>query len=95
MSHKTVPCREYTPVYSLGMSAYEEIVDFIAAGPSTGDVAGFQASPELKARVVELLDLEKSGIATKTDIAELEHYLELEHLMRLAKARARERLAHA
>ncbi len=77
------------------MTAYEEIVDFIAAGPSTGDVAGFRASPELKARVADLLELEKSGTATKAEKAELDHYLELEHLMRLAKARARERLAHA
>ncbi len=77
------------------MSAYEEIVDFIAAGPSTGEVASFQASAGLKARVAELLELEKSGTATKADKAELDHYLELEHLMRLAKARARERLAHA
>lgn len=77
------------------MSAYEEIVDFIAAGPSTAYVASFRASPELKARVAELLGLEKSDFATKADKAELVHYLELEHLMRLAKARARERLAHA
>lgn len=77
------------------MSAYEEIVDFIAAGPSTGDVASFRASPELKARVAVLLALEKEARATAADKAELDHYLELEHLMRLAKARAHERLAHA
>ena len=76
------------------MIAYEEIVDFIAAGPSTDAVAGFQASPELKTHVAELLRREKEEGLTGVEKSELGHYLELEHLMRLAKARARERLAH-
>lgn len=76
------------------MIAYEEIVDFIAAGPSTDAVAGFQASEELKAHVAELLRREKEEGLTDAEKSELSHYLELEHLMRLAKARARERLVH-
>lgn len=76
------------------MIAYEEIVDFIAAGPSTDAVAGFQASAELKAHVAELLRREKEEGLTDAEKSELSHYLELEHLMRLAKARARERLVH-
>ena len=33
------------------MKAYEEIVEFIAGGPSVRSVADFQASPEAQARV--------------------------------------------
>lgn len=78
------------------MQAYDEIVDFIASGPSVGLVAEFQASPELKQRVGELISLQMEDRLLPEEQAELNHFLELEHLMRLAKARARERLgAHA
>lgn len=40
--------------------AYEEIINFIAAGASTESVAAFKASPESKARVAELIDREKT-----------------------------------
>jgi hypothetical protein len=75
------------------MSAYEEIIDFIASGPSTSAVAAFQATPEQKARIADLLRREKDGSLSTEEKSELDHFAELEHLMRLAKARARERLA--
>ena len=77
------------------MSAYEEIIDFIASGPSTGAVAEYQATTEQKARIAELLRREKDGALNADEKSELDHFSELEHLMRLAKARARERLASA
>jgi hypothetical protein len=72
--------------------AYEEIINFIAAGPSTESVAAFKASPEAKARVVELIDREKSVGLTPEEQAELDSYEELEHIMILAKARAHQLL---
>lgn len=42
------------------MSACEQIVDFIASGPSTSAVANFQASPELKERATELLSFDEN-----------------------------------
>ena len=77
------------------MSAYEEIIDFIASGPSTSAVAEFQATPEQKARIADLLRREKNGVLSAEERSELDHFAEIEHLMRLAKARARERLASA
>jgi hypothetical protein len=68
---------------------YEEIIDFIAAGPTTDDVASWKPSEEAKARVWELIAREKNGGLTSEETAELNRYMELEHLMRLAKARAR------
>ncbi len=73
--------------------AYEEIVEFIAAGTRPSDVAAFQPSEEAKARVAELIAREKSTGLSPDETGELEHYLQLEHLMRLAKARARAYLA--
>ena len=74
--------------------AYDEIVDFIAAGTSPMDVATFEASDETKFRVAELIHSEKGKGLTLEETHELNHYLELEHLMRLTKARARRHLGH-
>jgi uncharacterized protein YnzC (UPF0291/DUF896 family) len=73
--------------------AYEEIVDFIAAGASAREVANFRPSRATKERVAELVRREKDTGLTAEERAELEQYLQLEHLMRLAKARARQHLA--
>lgn len=69
--------------------AYEEVIDFIAQGPSPGRLVAFQPSEGTRARVAELIEREKSEELSADETAELEHYLQLEHLMRLAKARAR------
>ena len=69
--------------------AYEELVDFIAAGTTPQGVAQFRASPETMARVEELVRKEKNTGLLPEEAAELNDYLQLEHLMRLAKARAR------
>lgn len=71
---------------------YDEIIDFIAKGSGPDQVAQFQPSEEARSRVTELLARKKASALSPEDCAELDHYLELEHLMRLAKARARERL---
>jgi hypothetical protein len=72
--------------------AYEEIIEFIAGGTSSNDVAEFQPSDDARERVAELIRREKDAALSPDEKAELDHYLELEHIMRLAKARARLRL---
>ena len=80
---------------SLGpVQVYEEVIDFIASGPSPSAVVSFRASDKVNSRVAELIEREKTEILTAEERAELDHHLELDHLMRLAKARARQRLAH-
>jgi hypothetical protein len=68
--------------------AYEEVIDFIAAGSSPAAVIGFHPSESARRRVVELVEKEKGAGLTPDEQSELDHYLQLEHLMRLAKARA-------
>jgi hypothetical protein len=69
--------------------AYEEIVDFIASGTTPQAVAHFEPSQETKDRVADLIHREKTGGLTPEETSELDHCLRMEHLMRLAKARAR------
>jgi hypothetical protein len=70
--------------------AYEEIVDFIASGSTPEKVVDFRPSDESKERVADLLSRQGAGTISPDDSAELAHYLELEHIMRLAKAKARQ-----
>lgn len=76
------------------MKPYEEVVEFIAArGPQ--EVIEFKPSEAARARVWDLIEREKTaGGLSPDEKSELDHYLEVEHLMRLAKARARQLLAH-
>ncbi|HSZ58422.1 MAG TPA: hypothetical protein VK797_22340 [Tepidisphaeraceae bacterium] len=72
---------------------YDEIIDFIAGGSSPSDVAEFQPSEEVRERVADLIDRQRTSTLSPAEADELDRYLELEHMMRLAKARARGRLA--
>ena len=75
------------------MKAYEEVVDFIAAGTSPQDVVAFRPSEAASLRVADLVTREKADSLTPQETSELNHYMQIEHLMRLAKARARQHLA--
>ena len=68
--------------------AYEELVDFIAGGTTPGKIIAFRPSDDSKNRVIELMQRKKTGSLSTEESSELDHYLQLEHLMRLAKARA-------
>ena len=76
------------------LKAYEEVIEFIAAGTSPGSVIAFRPSPDVKTRVTALLRKEKIDGLSSDEKSELDHYMQLEHLMRLAKARARQHLAN-
>lgn len=72
--------------------AYDEFVDFIASGSTPQSVIDFRPSEETRAHVADLVRRQKAESLTADETAELNSYLQIEHLMRLAKARARQRL---
>ena len=69
--------------------AYDEIVEFIASGTTPDTVARFEPSQQTKDYVADLIHKEKTTGLTAEESSELDHFIKLEHLMRLAKARAR------
>lgn len=73
--------------------AYTEIIDFLAAGTTPNSIIAFRPSQEAKERVEDLLHREKTSGLSLEETDELNHYMQLEHIMRLAKARARHYLA--
>ena len=72
------------------MKAYEEIIEFIAAGTTPDSLVGFRPSAENKQRVAALIEQEKTSSLSADEKSELDHYMQLENLMRLAKARAQQ-----
>jgi hypothetical protein len=73
--------------------AYEELVDFIAAGSTVQGVVDFQPSTATRSLVADLIHRQKTGSHTAEETDELNQFLQMEHVMRLAKAHARQRLA--
>lgn len=68
--------------------AYEEIINFLAAGITSQSLVDFQVSDTIKERVSDLISREKNEGISLEEKSELDNYLILEHLLRLAKARA-------
>ena len=73
--------------------AYEEVIDLLAAGSSPESLIAFRPSEAVRARVFDLVAREKTEGLSTEEKSELDHYMQLEHIMRLAKARARQYVA--
>lgn len=67
---------------------YDEIIDFIAAGTTPQSVINFKLSVAAQERLEDLVYRHKTGELTPEEKRELDHFLTLEHIMTLIKARA-------
>jgi hypothetical protein len=72
--------------------AFDEVIEFIASS-SPQNVIAFHPSEEAKARVADLIFREKTEGLREDEKSELDRYLQIEHLVRFAKARAHQYLA--
>lgn len=75
------------------LSDIQAIVNLLASQPTPEDVLAIKPSAEFQARASELLAQSKAGLLSREGEAELERYLFVEHLVRLAKGRAYEQLS--
>ena len=66
----------------------KQIMALLVSQPTPEQVLAIRPSPEFQTRVSELLAQNKAGILPAKGEAELERYLTIEHLVRLAKAHA-------
>ena len=73
------------------LKAYDEVIDFIAA-TNPDKVLAFHPSEATTQRVADLIYREKTTGLVAEEKAELDHYMWLEHVMRMAKIRARKLL---
>jgi hypothetical protein len=75
--------------------AYLEFIDFIAAGTTPEQIVAFRPSAQAQERVEDLIAREKEDQLSPDEQAELDHFFQLEHILRVAKARAEQILARA
>ena len=74
---------------------YLELVDFLAAGTTPESLVRFRPSEEIQRRVSELIEGRHNGVLSSEEESELEDFLQLEHILILAKAQARRHLSLA
>jgi hypothetical protein len=67
----------------------DEIINFIVSFPPLEQIAAFQPSAEACQRLAELLYKKQSDTLSLVEKQELEQFLFIEHLMRMAKVRAK------
>lgn len=72
---------------------FDEVIDFLTSFPRPEDIVAFKPSFALQSRAEDLLDKKREGALTPDEARELDYFMVIEHLMRMAKARARQRLA--
>jgi len=73
--------------------AFEEMIDFLASGPTPEQIVGFRVSPATQARLEELLDKNREDGLTDDEAAELDVYEQINFVLLLLKARARPALS--
>jgi hypothetical protein len=74
---------------------FDEIIDLITSAPKPEQIIQFKPSKQAQFRLEELLFKQREDKLTSEEHRELDQYLTIEHIMRLAKARARQRIATA
>ena len=72
---------------------FDEVIDFLTSFPRPEDIVAFKPTVALQSRAEDLLDKKRDGALTPDEARELDYFMVIEHLMRMAKARARQRLA--
>lgn len=69
--------------------AYHEIIEFIASGATSEAVAHYRPSAQSQRRIADLIAREKETGLSAEEKSELDYFLQLEHIMRMAKAKAK------
>jgi len=67
---------------------YEQILEFLAAGPSAQEIIAFRPQPEVQERFSQLLEANRQHDLTTQEEEELDHYIRIEQMLALLKAKA-------
>lgn len=68
--------------------AFNEMLDFLANGPSPEQIVAFKISPNVQIRLEDLLDKNREDGLSDDEAAELDVFSQVNHIMILLKARA-------
>lgn len=72
---------------------FDEVLDFLASTPAPEQIIAFEPSEGLQERVRYLLDVNRNGVLSAEENAELDEFARINHFMSMLKIRARKKLA--
>lgn len=72
--------------------AFDEVIDFITSIPKPEQVLAYQPSSASVARLEILLEKKRNEQLSEEEMHELDQYLMIEHLMRIARKKAKKQL---
>jgi len=75
-------------VEAANLKAYDEVMDFLASGPSPSAILQFQLSVEARQRASTLLQKDRTQGLTDTETQELDFYVELGDFLGILRAKA-------
>jgi hypothetical protein len=84
--------RELAAKGQQGFEGASEVLEFLAGLPTPEEILALRPSRVLQQQVDGLLEKSRSGSLTAADEDEWDRYEYLEHLVRMAKIRARQKL---
>lgn len=73
---------------AMSMPFYEQVLDFLASSPSAQDIINFRPSLEAQSRFSELLEVNRQRQLTLAETEELDHYIRIDQMISLLKAKA-------
>ena len=77
---------------TVSLPFYEQALDFLACGPSAQEILNYRPSVEAQERFSELLEINRQRQLTFDEREELDHYLWLDQMCSLLKAKVLSRL---
>lgn len=79
-----------TQEYSLPF--YEQVLEFLASGPSSQEITAYRPPQAAQARFSRLLEANRERQLSVQEEEELDHYIDMDRMLSLLKAKAYSRL---
>ena len=77
----------------VALRVYDEMIDFITSVPRPEEIVSFSPSEASQLRLEDLQFKRREEGLTEDELHELEQFVMVEHIMRIAKVKAKKRLA--
>ena len=77
----------------LSLPFYEDVLEFLASGPSSQQVVEYRPSAVAQKRFSALLEANRKRTLSLEEAEELDHYVQIDRMLSLLKAKSYKRLA--
>ncbi|MBX2998595.1 MAG: hypothetical protein KF893_08810 [Caldilineaceae bacterium] len=79
-------------VIEYSLPYYEDVLEFLAGSPSAQEIIAFRPPQSAQERFSELLQANRERILSAQEEEEINHYIQIERMVSLLKAKAYSRL---